>query len=299
MKLHVLGSGAGGGVPQWNCRCPICERVRAGDPRVRARTQSSIAVTLDGARFLLVNASPDIRQQMALMGELHPRRGLRHTPLAAVLVTNADVDHVAGLLSLREAEPFVLYASAETRRALTANKVFDVVSPRLVTRRTITLDAPFEPLPGLLVTAFAVPGKVALWQEESEPVLGAATGATVGLILGGAGRRVAYVPGCAAVTDEVRERLSGSDVLLFDGTVYADDDMIRAGVGTKTGRRMGHVPMAGTEGSMARLADVALKRRIFIHINNTNPVLAEDSPEHHEVHAAGWEVAHDLMEVIP
>lgn len=299
LTLHILGSGAGGGVPQWNCRCPICQRARAGDPLVKARTQSSIAVTLDGARFLVINASPDIRQQMAALPALHPRAGLRHTPIAAVLATNADVDHVAGLLSLREAEPFTLHASAETLGALAENPVFGVVAPAVVPRRAVVLDAPFEPLPGLRVTVFAVPGKVALWQEVGAPVLGAVSGTTVGALLEGEGRRIAYVPGCAEVTEEVRARLSGVDVLLFDGTVYADDDMIRAGVGVKTGRRMGHVPMTGADGSIARLADVPLGRRIFVHINNTNPVLAEDSPEHEEVRAAGWDVAQDLMEVTP
>ncbi|MDI4657386.1 MULTISPECIES: pyrroloquinoline quinone biosynthesis protein PqqB [Xanthobacter] len=299
LTLHILGSGAGGGVPQWNCRCPICERARAGDPMVKARTQSSIAVTLDGARYLLINASPDIRQQMALLPALHPREGLRHTPLAAALVTNADVDHIAGLLSLRESEPFALYASAETQDALAQNGVFDVVNPTLVPRRTVALDVPVEPLPGLSVTLFAVPGKVALWQERGEPVVGETTGTTVGVLLKGEGRRIAYVPGCAEVTDAVRERLAGGDVLLFDGTVYEDDDMIRAGVGTKTGRRMGHVPMTGPEGSVARLTGTPLGRRIFVHINNTNPVLVEDSLENEAVRAAGWELAHDGMEITP
>lgn len=301
MRLHILGSGAGGGVPQWNCRCPICTRARAGDPKVRPRTQSSIAVSADDARVLLINASPDLRQQLAATPALHPREGLRHSPIGAVLVTNADVDHIAGLLTLREQQPFTLFAARQTLDALAANGIFDVLDATLVPRREVALDAPFAPLAGLMVTLFAVPGKVALWQEgevpAGAPLVGAATGTTVGVLLDGNGGRVAYVPGCAEVTDDVRRRVAGADALLFDGTVFSDDDMLRAGVGAKTGRRMGHVPMTGDGGSLAALAAVPVGRRVFVHINNTNPVLMEDSPEHAAVRAAGWEVGHDGMEI--
>lgn len=299
MRAIILGSAAGGGVPQWNCRCPVCRLAWAGDPRVRHRTQSSLAVSIDGRRWLVINASPDVRQQIAATPVLHPREGLRHSPIDAVLVTNGDVDHIAGLLSLRERQPFRLYASGETLSALNDNRVFDVADRRVARREAVALDAPFEPLPGLGVTLFAVPGKVPLWLEGENPLVGEATEATVGVMLEAGARRIAYVPGCAAVTDAVRERIAGVDLLLFDGTVYRDDELASSGVGEKTGRRMGHVPMSGPDGSMETLADCPAGRRIFIHINNTNPTLIEDSDERRAVEAAGWAIGYDGMEFAP
>jgi pyrroloquinoline quinone biosynthesis protein B len=293
MQAIILGSAAGGGVPQWNCRCPICAMAWAGDRRVLPRTQSSLAVSPDGERWLLVNASPDIRQQFFATPALHPRRSLRHSPVEAVLLTNGDVDHVAGLLTLREGQPFRLHATRSILDSISANRVFDVMAAGIVTRSEVALDEPFWPVPGLSVTLFAVPGKVPLWLEDGTPEIGAETETTVGAMIAANGRRLAYVPGCARVTDGLRRRLSGVDALLFDGTVLADDDLIRAGVGTKTGWRMGHVPMTGENGAIAALADTDLGRRIFVHINNTNPVLVEESAARREVEAAGWTVAHD------
>jgi len=163
----------------------------------------------------------------------------------------------------------------------------------VVARQNVALETPFEPLPGLRVTLFAVPGKVPLWLEGAEVEIGAATETTVGAMIEAGGKRLAYVPGCALVNDEVRRRLDGADALLFDGTVLHDDDMIRAGVGTKTGWRMGHVPMRGANGSIEALSGIAIGRRVFVHINNTNPVLVEGSAERAGVEAAGWTVAHD------
>jgi len=295
VQAIVLGSAAGGGVPQWNCRCPICALAWAGDPRVKPRTQSSLAVSADGEHWLLINASPDLRQQIVATPALHPKRGLRHSPIAAVLVTNGDVDHVAGLLSLRENQTFVLYGTRELLGALEDNPVFGVMAPRFVERIAVELDVSFEPASGLTVTLFPVPGKAPLWLEGEAPVIGEATGATVGVIVEGNGRRLAYIPGCALVTEALRERLDRIDALLFDGTVLADDDLIRAGVGEKTGWRMGHVPMTGESGSIRALADLPVARRIFVHINNTNPILIEGSSERRSVEQAGWQVAHDGM----
>jgi pyrroloquinoline quinone biosynthesis protein B len=293
MQAIVLGSGAGGGVPQWNCRCPICAMARAGDRRVLPRTQSSLAVSADGEQWLLVNASPDIRQQLFETPALHPREGLRHSPIRAVLLTNGDVDHVAGLLTLREGQPFRLHATRGILDSIAANRVFDVMAPGTVERAEIALNETFSPVPGLAVTLFPVPGKVPLWLEDGLPEIGAETESTVGAMIEAGAQRLAYVPGCARVTDGLKARLAGVDALLFDGTVLADDDMIRAGVGTKTGWRMGHVPMTGEGGSVAALADVPIGRRVFVHINNTNPVLVEDSQERRGIEAAGWIVAQD------
>jgi pyrroloquinoline quinone biosynthesis protein B len=270
---------------------------RTGESRVLPRTQSSLAVSADGDSWLLINASPDLLRQFASTAELHPRLSLRDTPIAAVLVTNGDVDHVAGLLSLRESQSFVLHATGRVLDMLAANPIFDVLSPRFVTRTAVRLGVPFRPMRDLTVTLFPVPGKVPLWLEDGEPEIGEVGEATAGVMIEGGGRRLAYIPGCATVTDEVRARIDGVDVLMFDGTVHEDDDLVRAGVGEKTGRRMGHMPMSGASGSIAALADARIGRRVFVHINNTNPVLVEDSPERREVEQAGWTVAYDGMAI--
>ena len=293
MRVVVLGSAAGGGVPQWNCRCPVCTLARSDPGRVRPRTQSSIAVSPDGTDWLLINASPDIRQQLFDNPVMHPREGLRHSPIRAVLLTNGDVDHVAGLLTLREGQPYDLYATRGILDSVNANRVFDVLADGVVAREAVAMDAAFAPLPGLTVTLFPVPGKVPLWLEDETMEIGAETETTVGALIEADGRRLAYVPGCARVGDDLKRRIAGVDALLFDGTVLHDDDMIRAGVGTKTGWRMGHVPMLGGNGSVAALAGVPVGHRIFVHINNTNPVLVEGSAERADVESAGWTVAHD------
>ena len=297
MKAIILGSAAGGGLPQWNCRCAICELARAGDPRVPSRTQSSIAVSADDEHWLLVNASPDIRQQIAATRDLHPRHGARHSPIAAVLLTNGDVDHVAGLLTLRESTPFKLFATKATRESVDANRIFSVANPDFVPRLPVVMGEAFEPVPGLRVEMFAVPGKVPLWLENASMKIGEATETTVGLDISAGGRRLLYIPGCAEVTQAVTARIAGADVLLFDGTLWTDDEMIEAGLGKKSARRMGHVPMSGNGGSLDGLADADVRRRIFVHINNTNPVLVADSGERKHVEAAGWEVGFDGMRI--
>jgi pyrroloquinoline quinone biosynthesis protein B len=260
-------------------------------------TQSSLAVSADGEIWAILNASPDIRAQMQATPALHPL-GLRQSPLAAVVLTNADVDHVAGLLTLREKSAFDLYATPDVLETLASNAVFGVLDPALVRRRPIALDSPFEPVPGLRVTPFAVPGKVALYLEGEHPELGEVGERTIGLMLESPRARVAYVPGCAALPDWLVERLGSADLVFFDGTVWDDEDMLRTGTGSKTGARMGHVPMQGPAGSLARLASLpAGVRRIYIHINNTNPVLQPGAPERDALATAGWEIARDGMEV--
>ena len=292
MILTVLGAAAGGGVPQWNCACRNCSLARAGDlPRM---TQSSVAVSLDGAAWVVLNASPDIRAQLA-SARFAPA-DLRGSPVKAVVVTNADVDHIAGLLSLREGTGFDLWASSETHGVLAASPVFGVLS-EVVVRRQLALDEGFSPLPGLTVTPFAVPGKVALFLERALGADHRLGGQTVGLEIAGAGKRVFYIPGCAEVPNWLLDRVEGADVLFFDGTVFADDEMVREGVGTKTGARMGHVAISGPRGTLQRFAGRRVGRKVLVHINNTNPVLRPDSPERAAVAKAGWEVAQDGMEV--
>ncbi|MDH2328802.1 pyrroloquinoline quinone biosynthesis protein PqqB [Cereibacter sp. SYSU M97828] len=293
MKILILGAAAGGGLPQWNCGCGNCVAARAG--RIAAMTQSSLAVAV-GGDWTLLNASPDIRAQLAHTPALRPptRRG---SPIRAVVVTNGDVDHIAGLLTLRESTPFTLHATAATHTTLQANPIFGVLNPAFVTRAVQRLDQPFAPVEGLEVTAFAVPGKVPLYQEGAEVETRLLGEQTIGLRLSANGRVAYYIPGCAEVPADLLARLGDADVLFFDGTVWDDDEMRRTGTGQKSGARMGHMAMNGSEGSIAALASLTC-RKIFVHINNTNPVL-QPGAERDALLAAGWELGFDGMELIP
>lgn len=301
LRLLVLGAGAGGGVPQWNCRCRVCSLAWAGDGRVLHRTQSSIAVSLDGEHWLLVNCAPEILAQIKASPQLHPRPqpdgSRRHSPITSILLTNGDIDHVAGLLSLRESQPFDLHATEEIHGILRANRIFDVLAEAVVERREVELDAPLQPLPGLQVRVFPVPGKSALYMETPDMEIGAVGQATVGVEFVSEAGSLYYIPGCARMSDELAQRLQGAAAVLFDGTLWEDEEMITAGVGRKTGQRMGHLSMSGADGSMAAFAPLDVGRKVFVHINNTNPVLIESSDERRAVEAAGWEVAHDGMEI--
>ena len=293
----VLGAAAGGGFPQWNCNCDVCRLAWAGDKRVRPRTQASLAVSGDGRRWTLLNASPDLRAQIQATPQLHPREAARASPIAAVVLTGAEIDQTAGLLSLRERSPFSLYATAATLAAISDNPMFGALSADVVTRRAITPGERFALASGIEAELFIVPGKLPLYLEGDDPDIKSETGANVGVELCDGRSRIAYVPGAAAVTPVLRERLARADVLLFDGTLFADDEMIRNETGKKSGRRMGHLPINGPDGSLAALAGLS-SRRIFVHINNTNPLLVDGSPERARIAAAGWEVAEDGMEIL-
>ena len=277
----------------------MCRLAWDGDPRVAPRTQSSLAVTGDGASYTLLNASPDLSQQIRSTPALWPRDGTRHSPIGAVVLTNGDIDHVAGLLSLRERQPFRLVALAPVHAALDLNPMFSALSPEVVERVVAQPGAVIETTPGVRVALVPVPGKVPLYREGPAPEIGLESGETAG-VFGTAGTmRLAYVPGCAALTEALIARFSGADVVFFDGTVFHDDELIRADVGTKTGRRMGHVPIAGPGGSLDVLRRMRVRRTIYVHLNNTNPVLIEGSPERRLVEEAGLEVAYDAMEIVP
>lgn len=293
-RALVLGAAAGGGLPQWNCGCRNCNLARKGE--IPSQTQSSIAVSNDGEHWAILNASPDIRSQIAANPDLHPTN-LRTSPIRAVLLTNGDIDHVAGLLTLREQQPFDLFATAGIHGILADNPVFHAVNPDVVPRRTIALDTPFELLPGLGATLFSVPGKVPLYNEGDVVETDLEGEQTVGVELTAHGRRILHIPGCARVTKALAARIDGADMLLFDGTLWRDDEMMIEGLSQKTGRRMGHISMSGQEGSIAALSDLAIGRRIFIHMNNTNPVLRPGSDERKIAEAQGWTIAEDGMEL--
>jgi len=293
----VLGSAAGGGFPQWNCRCPVCSLAWAGDARVRPRTQASLAVTADGESWLLINASPDLREQLRQSKALHPHAGTRGSPIKAVLLTGAEIDQVAGLLSLREREPFTICATAATHATLAENSIFSALAPDVVTRKASVPGTSLAFPGGLEAQLFTVPGKVPLYLEDESPDTTSETAANVGVELSAGSARMLVIPGAAAVTAAMMERIARADVVLFDGTLFRDDEMIATGAGTKTGRRMGHMPIDGAGGSLAALGGISA-RRIYLHINNTNPILVDGSPERAYVEGKGWEIAEDGMEIV-
>jgi pyrroloquinoline quinone biosynthesis protein B len=292
----VLGAAAGGGFPQWNCRCAVCRLAWAGDKRVKPRTQASLAVSADGEHWILLNASPDLRAQIQANQNLHPQGEARGSPIAAVVLTGAEIDQTAGLLSLRERSPFALYATAATLAAIVDNPMFAALAPDVVARRAVVPGERFALGYGLEAELFIVPGKVPLYLEGGDPDTASESAANVGVEIFNGTSRLAYVPGAAAVTPAVMQRLARADVIFFDGTLFRDGEMIASGTGKKTGLRMGHMPLDGPDGSLLALAGLRA-RRIFVHINNTNPILVDGSPERGRAVAAGWEIAEDGLEV--
>ena len=304
MRLRVLGSAAGGGFPQWNCGCPNCRGVREGTIAATARTQESVAVSADGKTWFLLNASPEIRAQIESFPSLHPR-GPRDSPIAGLLLTNGDLDHCLGLLSLRESHPLTVYATDRVRRGFTEGNVLYRTLERFpgqVTWRALRLGEE-EPLAGpacepsgLTVEAVALPGKppvhlMGRFPPDREDNVGFRIREV------STGRLLAYFPGVAAVTPPVAGALEGAACVFFDGTFWSDDELVALGLGSARARDMAHLPVGGAGGSLAALADVRVARRVYIHVNNTNPILREDSPERTQVEARGWTVAHDGLEI--
>ena len=249
-RVVVLGAAAGGGLPQWNCGCTICATARVEQTSLQS-TQASIAISIDGDHWFLVNASPDLRQQLIATPQLYPKPGhLRNSPVAGVILTNSEVDAVAGLLSMREGSPFTIYAHPRVLAILKSNSIFNVLGEANVHRQPITIDEAFEPSlrdgspSGLEIFAFAVAGKGA-WYLEGKTHLGAndAAGDTLGLRITEktSGKYFYFVAACARVTSDLTERLKGAPLIFFDGTVWRDDELIAAGLGNKTGQSMGHM----------------------------------------------------------
>jgi pyrroloquinoline quinone biosynthesis protein B len=307
MKAVVLGAAAGGGFPQWNSNAEACRRARAGDPHAVPRTQASLAVSGDGERWFLINASPDLRHQIEAHSILQPRRDRRSSPIEGVILTGLDIDAIGGLLHLRERQPFTLYASRRALGVIAANPIFGVLAEDCVRRQEVPLGRAFElrhvdgSVSGLSVLLFEVPGKVALYLEggRAPEDLSGQPGDAVGAQVSAGEQRLLYVPACAYMTDALKRRLAAASVVLFDGTLWRDDEMIRAGLGPKTGRRMGHMSVSGPKGSIAAFRDIPVERKIFVHINNSNPLLVDDSVEHAAAIREGWEVAYDGMDVSP
>jgi pyrroloquinoline quinone biosynthesis protein B len=304
MKIKVLGSAAGGGCPQWNCGCQNCLAIRAGKPGIRARSQECVAVSSDGESWFLLNVSPEIRAQIESFSGLHPRT-LRHTPIAGLVLTNGDLDHCLGLLSLRESQPLRIHATERVRAGFTEQNILYRTLERFAGHTTwVPLGAAEQPLlgtdgtpSGLVLSALPVPGKAALHLEPCTPQ----PEDNVGLRITDqrSGRVLAYISGVAGLSDEVRTLVEGADVVFFDGTFWSSDELIRMNAGTRRAEDMAHWPISGEHGSLAYLRSLTKARRVYIHLNNTNPMLVESSPEAAEVARAGVEIAYDGLELAP
>lgn len=304
MRVRVLGSAAGGGFPQWNCNCVNCRGFRAGTLRAHVRTQSSLALSADGQRWYLLNASPDIRQQINDAPCLSPRATPRDTPIQAVLLTNGEIDHITGLLSLRESQPLCIYSTAQVQQwVLETNAVFrglfrspstsqwKIVRPA-IRQELIGIDGKVS---GLSFEAVLVPGKppaylTGLVAESDEATI------AYKVTDDGNGRTLVYLPAVKHIDDIVSTMLKNCDCFFFDGTCWSDDELVRLGLSQKTSLSMGHVPISGPAGSLVQLATLQHARKIYTHMNNTNPLLCEDAPERRIVADAGWDVAFDGME---
>jgi pyrroloquinoline quinone biosynthesis protein B len=298
LQAIVTGSAAGGGFPQWNCRCRYCAPAWQGDRNLPRRTQASLAVSADGAQWVIVNCSPDIREQIGATPQLQPRKSPRGSPIAAVVLTGGEVDQLGGLLSLRENAPFALYASTSVLEVLKQNPIFDVLGPHFVSRHALTPEETAALPGGLALHPFRVPGKPPLYQERKSSSGKMGNDFTFGLRLSNAeGRTIVYMPTCASLDDELLRMIGAPDVLFFDGTLWTDDEMIEAGVGKKTGRDMGHMPLSGPDGSIAALMNLRCGRKYLVHINNTNPLNCTASQEREFAEAAGWMVTGDGLEI--
>jgi pyrroloquinoline quinone biosynthesis protein B len=303
LRVVVLGAAAGGGVPQWNCGCRICEAARTEHPELQS-TQASLAISADQHHWFLINASPDLRQQLITTPRLHPAKGRpRHSPIAGVILTNGEIDAIAGLLSMREGSPFTVYAHPKVLKTLNSNSVFNVLNEKNVQRHPIEIDQPFEPaLPdgsrsGIEILPFPVTGKSA-WYLEGERVEDS-LGDTLGLRITdkATGRYFYFLAACAHITDDLRSRIEGAPLVFFDGTVWRDDELIAAGLSHKTGQAMGHIAMSGEGGAIAALEGLGIGKKVFLHINNSNPAWLHDSEERKTAEKAGWQIPADGTEI--
>jgi pyrroloquinoline quinone biosynthesis protein B len=303
MHVKILGSAAGGAFPQWNCACRNCSSLRAGTFKGKARTQTQVAISENGKSWFLLGSSPDLRTQIEATPELHPSNGIRQSPIAGVVLTNADIDHVVGLLLLRELQPFCVYATCSIRRILLEhnsmfamlNRVPDQVQwADIVPRQPFSLDTVSGIVSGLTCEPIPLSKHYSAYISREHASQLAPGEALLGLIITSpSGKRLAYMPAVPQVDDALLQQLDSTDLLFFDGTFWSDDELIQVQGSGNTARQMGHIPISSSHGSLQELARLQRPRKIFLHINNTNPILDESSPQHHEVLAAGWQVAED------
>jgi pyrroloquinoline quinone biosynthesis protein B len=319
MRVKILGSAAGGGFPQWNCACPNCRELRAGSFVGKARSQAQVAISADSRSWFLLGASPDLRAQIEATAELHPRadarkdeiperdedvrKNIRHSPIAGAVLLNADVDHTLGVLLLRELQPLRAYSTASIRRILTEDNSIFAMLQRVPGQLTWNDFAPGESFPllnaagqdsGLRCRAISLGTHYPAYVSPARRSGLVRGEASLGLIVESpTGKRLAYLPAVPKIDDALFTELDSADVLLFDGTFWSDDELIRIQGSGQTARQMGHVPVSSPEGSLRRLAQLRRPRKIYVHINNTNPMLNEAGPEFRQVRESGWEVAED------
>ena len=307
MLIEILGSAAGGGFPQWNCACANCVALRSGMFAGKARTQTQVAVSGDGISWFLLNASPDLRLQIEATEVLHPKHGTRSSPIAGVVLTSADLDQIAGLLSLRELQPFRLYCTRSLRRILQEDNSAFAMLNRIPQQVEWTVVEPGEAFAltgidgqdaGVRCEAFSIGTRYPCY-VRAEPGRYAPNEASLGLMITSReGRKLIYLPAICEVNQALLERMESADLLLIDGTFWTDDELIKVQVGGSTARQMGHLPVSPEDGSLKKLASLRKPRKVFIHVNNTNPMLNESGTEYREVRAAGWEIAEDGWSII-
>jgi len=300
MRLHLLGAAAGGGLPQWNCSCNNCQSARSNP--TFARSQSQLAVSGDGQQWMLINASPDLRDQFYRTPSLHPdpHNGLRNTPVAGVLLTSADLDHILGLLLMREFTPVTIYATASVLAVLESNAFFSMLRRVPGQQRTnvLHLGTGLQPIPGVDVTPLELPGSFPAHIPASLRSSLNCREMTLGLIFkSSSGRQAAYLPALPALSEALLEQLRECDLLLVDGTLWSSDELQRLQPGTPSAEEMGHLPIGGPHGSLAQLKRLTGVRCVYTHINNSNPILTNGSEQQKTVLDAGFEIAFDDMEI--
>ncbi|PSM50298.1 pyrroloquinoline quinone biosynthesis protein PqqB [Chroococcidiopsis sp. CCALA 051] len=300
MEVKILGTAAGGGLPQWNCNCPNCQAVRASSAGVCWLNQSSIAVRANNQPWFLVNASPDVRQQLELLRDGKPV-SIRSSPIAGILLTDAEIDHTTGLILLRESsEPLRVYGTDTVRIALTEG--FPLLSTLAgycgvkwsLLEPGIPINLGLDAANQLEVEAFplaAKPPKYMRHKAVADEVW------VVGFTFRASGKVMTYAPGLAQLDDTVLERFESSDCILIDGTCWQDDELVNLGIANRKAREMGHLPLSGAEGSIQHLAQLRHPRKILVHINNTNPILMANSQERQVVEKAGIEVGDDGLTI--
>src|SRR5579859_1630673 len=311
MYVKILGSAAGGGFPQWNCACPNCRAVRAGTFSGKARNQAQVAISADSKSWFLLGASPDLRAQIEATPELQPHGEMensnRQSPIAGAILLNADIDHVLGLLLLRELQPLRAYATESIRSIVAEDNSMFAMLQRIPNQLTWTTFRPGNPFPlndpagndsGLKCRALSLGVHFPAYVSEQRRSQLHSSEASLGLIVeSSSGKRLAYTPAVPQLSDELLKEFDSTDLLLFDGTFWSDDELIRTQGSGQTALQMGHVPVSSPAGSLSQLAQVRRPRKIYIHINNTNPMLNEAGPEHRQMRDAGWELAEDGWQV--
>ena len=301
MKIRILGSGAGGGFPQWNCNCNNCRRIRSGEMNGKTRTQSSIAVSSDNTNWLLINASPDIRAQLEAFPAIQPKQGMRDTGIKAILLIDSQIDHTTGLLMLREGKPLDIYCTEMVRQDLTTGfPVFNMLSHYCtVNHHPIPIDGGSFTIPAIADLRFYTQALKSKAPPYSPHRYDPHDGDNIGLIIEqiSTGKKVFYSPGLGKIEPHVMTAMQTSDCLLVDGTFWTEDEMVTMGISQKLAREIGHLPQSGEGGMIEVLNGVSNTRKILIHINNTNPILDEDSEPHRQLLQAGIELAYDGMEI--